>query len=99
MIRALLQNTVLTNLVFILVLVMGINAYQNLPRQQDPTINFNWIVIVTALPGASAEDIEQRVTQPLEDASPFKGCVTLCSMSSAKGDATFRGCVTQRKGH
>ena len=68
MIKGLLRNTVLTNLVFILVLVIGINAYQNLPRQQDPTINFNWIVIVTALPGASAEDIEQRVTQPLEDA-------------------------------
>lgn len=68
MMRALLRNTVLSNLVMLLVLVMGISAYQMMPRQQDPSINFNWIVVITALPGASAEDVETRVTQPLEDA-------------------------------
>ncbi len=68
MIRALLKNTVLTSLLLILVLVMGALSYQQLPRQKDPTINFNWITVVTALPGASAEDVEMRVTQPLEDA-------------------------------
>lgn len=67
MLRALLQNTVLSTLVLLLVLVMGIMSYNMLPRQQDPTINFNWIVVITALPGASAEDVEARVTQPLED--------------------------------
>ena len=68
MMRRLLKNTVLTNLILILVLMLGALSYQLLPRQQDPTINFNWIVIMTALPGASAEDVETRVTQPLEDA-------------------------------
>lgn len=67
MLRALLKNTVLSTLVLVLVLVMGIMSYNMLPRQQDPTINFNWIVVLTALPGASAEDVEARVTQPLED--------------------------------
>mgnify|MGYP000423774905 CR=1 FL=1 len=52
--RLLIGNGVLTNLTFILVLAVGSLAYWNLPRQQDPTINFNWIVIVTAWPGASA---------------------------------------------
>lgn len=68
MIRPLLKNTVLSNLVLVLVLVLGVSAYQLMPRQQDPTINFNWIIVITALPGASAEDVESRVTQPLEDA-------------------------------
>ena len=63
-----LQNHVLANLAFVLVLVIGFLAYQMLPRQQDPTINFNWVQIYTVLPGASASDIEQRVTEPLEDA-------------------------------
>lgn len=66
--RALMGNSVLANLVFVLVLALGIMSYQLMPRQQDPTVNFNWIVIVTNLPGASAEDMESRVTQPLEDA-------------------------------
>lgn len=63
-----LQNHVLANLAFVLVLVIGFLAYQMLPRQQDPTINFNWVQITTVLAGASASDIEQRVTEPLEDA-------------------------------
>ncbi|WP_409522763.1 efflux RND transporter permease subunit [Nitrincola sp. MINF-07-Sa-05] len=68
MLRRFLSNTVFTNLVFVLVLLIGLMSYNLMPRQKDPTINFNWIVIMTFLPGASAEDIEMRVTQPLEDA-------------------------------
>ncbi len=43
-------------------------AYQQLPPARDPEINFNWITIITVLPGASAEDIERRLTDPLEEA-------------------------------
>lgn len=66
--KTLLQNHVLANLTFVLVLVIGLLSYQNLPRQQDPTINFNWISIIATLPGASAEDVEKLITDPLEDA-------------------------------
>ncbi|MDQ5769525.1 efflux RND transporter permease subunit [Thiothrix subterranea] len=68
MYRRLIQNHVLANLTFVLVLFIGFTAYNAMPRQQDPTINFNWISIITALPGASAEDVEKRVTDPLEEA-------------------------------
>ncbi|GAA3527442.1 efflux RND transporter permease subunit [Zobellella aerophila] len=68
MIRRLLTNHVLANLSFLLVLVVGAIGYWQLPRQQDPTINFNWLAITTALPGAAAEDVERQVTNPLEDA-------------------------------
>ena len=85
MIRALLKNTVLSSLLLILVLVMGAIAYQELPRQKDPTINFNWIVIMTALPGASAEDVETRVTQPLEDALRNLKDVSFISSTSRVG--------------
>ncbi len=67
-IKKLYQNHVLANLTFILILVIGALSYAELPRQQDPTINFNWIVITTVLPGASALDVEKKVTDPLEDA-------------------------------
>ena len=36
--RALLQNHVLANLTFVLVLIVGTLSYLALPRQQDPTI-------------------------------------------------------------
>ncbi len=62
----LIQNHVFANLTFLLALFVGFQAYQSMPRQQDPTINFNWITIITALPGASASDVEKRVTDVLE---------------------------------
>ena len=68
MMMRLFKNHVLANLTFVLVLVIGFLSYNLLPRQQDPTINFNWVVVTTVLPGASADDIEKRITDPLEDA-------------------------------
>ncbi|MFH1873194.1 MAG: efflux RND transporter permease subunit [Pseudomonadota bacterium] len=64
----LIQNHPLANIAFAVVLVMGALAYLTMPREQDPEINFNWVMITTVLPGASAEDVEKRVTKPLEDA-------------------------------
>ena len=68
MLLGFLKNDVLANLTFALVLVIGIISYLTLPRQQDPDINFNWIVVMTLLPGASASDVEKLITDPLEDA-------------------------------
>ncbi|MGD8639515.1 MAG: efflux RND transporter permease subunit [Gammaproteobacteria bacterium] len=68
LLRRLLENHVLANAAFVVVLVVGIMTYVQMPRSQDPEINFNWISIVTRLPGASAEDVEKLVTDPLEEA-------------------------------
>ena len=64
----LLDNHPLANIAFALVLVGGLVSYLTMPRAQDPEINFNWVNILTVLPGASAEDVERDVTSPLEDA-------------------------------
>jgi multidrug efflux pump subunit AcrB len=66
--RQLLENHPLANIAFAVVLLLGAFAYLTMPREQDPEINFNWVMITTVLPGASAEDVEKRVTKPLEDA-------------------------------
>ena len=67
-VELLLKNHPLANILFAVVLAMGTLSYLQMPREQDPEINFNWVSIITTLPGASAEDVEKRVTQPLEDA-------------------------------
>lgn len=66
--KSLLTNHPLVNILFLVVLTMGVMSYVNMPREQDPEINFNWVNVTTALPGASAEDVEKLVTSPLEDA-------------------------------
>ncbi len=66
--RALITNHPLTNIAFVVVMLVGLISYMQMPREQDPEINFNWVNITTVLPGASAEDMERLVTNPLEDA-------------------------------
>ena len=66
--RALLSNRPLANIAFVVVLLLGVVSYNTMPREQDPEINFNWVNVTTALPGASAEEVERLVTNPLEDA-------------------------------
>lgn len=67
LLRSLIGNHPLANILFVVVIALGAMAYLQMPREQDPEINFNWVNILTVLPGASAEDVEQRVTNPLED--------------------------------
>ncbi len=62
------SNHVLANLTFVLVLVVGFLSFLQMPREQDPEINFNWIDISTVVPGMAAEDVETRVTDILEEA-------------------------------
>lgn len=62
------SNHVLANLTFVLVLVVGFLSFLQMPREQDPEINFNWIDISTIVPGMAAEDVEKRVTDVLEEA-------------------------------
>ncbi|PCJ43896.1 MAG: cation transporter, partial [Moraxellaceae bacterium] len=63
-----LKNHPFANITFVVVLIMGAISYMQMPREKDPEINFNFVSILTVLPGASAADVEKKVTSPLEDA-------------------------------
>lgn len=92
MLKRLLTNHVLANLTFVIVLVMGAVSYSQMPSEQDPEINFNWISITTVLPGASAEDIEKLITDPLEEAAAKISDVKFVQSSSRESisDITIR---------
>ena len=85
----LIQNHPLANIAFAVVLVMGALAYLAMPREQDPEINFNWVMITTVLPGASAEDVEKRVTKPLEDAIKSVADIRFVMSSSRENIASI----------
>lgn len=84
MYRRFLDNHVLANISFLLVLTLGITAYSLMPRQQDPAVNFNWIEIVTTLPGAAPRDVETRITDPLERALRQIDDIRFVSSSSSE---------------
>ncbi|MFN3988287.1 MAG: efflux RND transporter permease subunit [Rhodocyclaceae bacterium] len=78
--RSLLTNHPLANITFVVVTLMGLLGYLSMPREQDPEITFNWVMVTTVLPGASAQEVERLVTNPLEDA--IKGLADVRSVSS-----------------
>ncbi len=80
--ETLIRNHPLANVSFAVVLIVGFLAYGLMPREQDPEINFNWVMVTTVLPGASAEDVEKRVTKPLEDAIKNVADIRFVSSSS-----------------
>jgi multidrug efflux pump subunit AcrB len=83
--RKLLSNHVFSWLTFWLVIVMGVSTYIQLPRQQDPTINFNWIEVLTAAPGLSSSDVESKITDVLEDSLRSLGDVRFSQSTSTNG--------------
>lgn len=89
MLTRIYQNHVLANLVFVLVLAVGAVAYFIMPREQSPSINFNWVQISTVYAGASAEDVEQLVTAPLEEAIRKVKDIRFSSSTSGEGMSTI----------
>ena len=61
------KRPVTTTLVFIAVVILGLFSLQKLPIDLYPDIDTNTIMVMTTYQGASAQDIEQNVTRPLEN--------------------------------
>jgi HAE1 family hydrophobic/amphiphilic exporter-1 len=62
-----LKNPVFATMVMLAFVVLGVFAYQRLPVDQFPNIEFPVVVITTEYPGASPEVVENEVTKPLEE--------------------------------
>ena len=61
------KRPVMTTLSFVTVIILGLFSLAKLPIDLYPDIDTNSIMVITMYPGASAEDIEQNVTKPLEN--------------------------------
>ncbi|HJF96833.1 efflux RND transporter permease subunit, partial [Barnesiella intestinihominis] len=62
------KKPIMTSLCFVAVAILGIFSLTKLPIDLYPDIETNTIMVMTAYPGASAADIENNLTRPLENA-------------------------------
>ncbi|WP_439153261.1 efflux RND transporter permease subunit [Winogradskyella sp.] len=62
-----ITNKTTMYVLMMLILVLGITAYFNMPREDFPEIKETKIYVSSAYPGNIAEDIEKLITDPLED--------------------------------
>ncbi len=70
------KKPIMTSLMFLAVVIFGLFSLSKLPIDLYPDIDTNTIMVMTSYPGASASDIENNVTRPLEN--------TLNSVSNLK---------------
>ncbi len=61
------KRPIMTSLVFIAIAIFGLFSLSKLPIDLFPDIDTNMIMVMETYAGASAEDIENNVTRPLEN--------------------------------
>ena len=60
------RRPVTTAMIFLAIFLFGIIAMQRLPLDIMPELELPALTVITVYPGASAEEVEQQVTKPIE---------------------------------
>ena len=80
-----LTNIRVVLLLVFLIVVAGISSFISLPRRLNPEVKIPIVSVVTILPGASPKDIEELITNPIEDA--VKGTKGISALSSSSNES------------
>ena len=80
-----IKKSVITWTVAVVILVLGVMAYQDLPRLEDPEFAIKDAVIMTPYPGASPGEVEKEVTEKIEKAIQELGQLKRVESYSSRG--------------
>ncbi len=82
-------NSRLTPLLTVASLVVGVGAVLTTPREEEPQISVPMVDVFSSLPGATPEEVDRRITEPLERRLwEISGVEHLYSMSRPSGAMT-----------
>ena len=62
-----LKNRITVVLLLIMLVILGVGAYNNLPKESYPEVEQSSVYVGTAYPGNSPSDIENLITRPIEN--------------------------------
>lgn len=66
LIKVSLRYPTVTAILTAILVCIGIRAYLEMPRTEDPTITIRTGLVLALYPGATSEQVEKQVTKPLE---------------------------------
>ena len=61
------ERHLLANMITVVVLLLGLSRLMTINRSEYPSVDLGTMAIRTLYPGASPEDVELNVTNPIED--------------------------------
>ncbi|HEY0705065.1 MAG TPA: efflux RND transporter permease subunit [Candidatus Acidoferrales bacterium] len=64
--RFFVENRQISWILLIATVVLGVYGYKQMPKRKDPDIPVRVASVITQYPGATAEQVEQLVTRPIE---------------------------------
>lgn len=76
-------------LIILAIFIIGWMSYTGLPRENIPEVESNYVIITTIYPGASPEDIEEMITDPIEEAISGEDSLLGYTSTSASGYASI----------
>lgn len=85
-----IRRPVLSIVVSLVIAVLGLFALTKLPVREYPAFEAPFVQVVTAFPGASAEQVEQLLSVPIERAASAVNGVDLVTSVSAPGLSTVQ---------
>lgn len=80
-----IKKSVITWVMTILMALMGVYSFTNLSRLEDPEFTIKEALIYTPYPGASAAEVEEEVTNVIEQALQELGPLDYVESRSARG--------------
>ncbi len=66
--RLAINNYQFTITAFVFLLVMGVLSFVSMPQREDPALEVPNVLVTAVYPGASPEDLESQVVDPIEEA-------------------------------
>ncbi|GHV71556.1 multidrug ABC transporter [Spirochaetia bacterium] len=72
-------------IIFVLLILLGVFAFINLPIDLIPEVNFPMLAVITQYPGAGPEEVERSITRPLEAGLSSVSSLEKVTSTSSKG--------------
>ncbi|MGI5818311.1 MAG: efflux RND transporter permease subunit [Armatimonadota bacterium] len=66
--KAVISRRVTVSMLILGIVVLGLVGFDRMPWEQMPDVDFPYVTVIVAYPGAGPEEIEEEVVRPLEDA-------------------------------
>lgn len=85
-----LNRKVFTTVLIIALVIFGFFCVVEIPKEAQPSINIPTGTVTTTFPGASSEDVESLVTNPLEEAIVNIGDIDTLTSTSKDGSSSIR---------
>ena len=89
LIRFSIANPLITNLLLVLVLLLGVLSWFAMPQEMFPVVELDMARVTTVFEGASPEEVEQQVTLTIEEAFDGMSDIDVVTSTSSEGLSTI----------